>query len=173
VLTGPCLLGFTIGYFALAARWSLGSEKMTPKTCSIYDPHYWKVEHYWKRNESPLKNVFAGTPFRNVISRLVGIKVGAKVFDDGSFASEKLLVEIGDYCTLNAMSVLQCHSLEDAMFKSDRIKLGKGCSIGPNAFVHYGVTIGDNAVVDPDSFVMKGETVGADTTWRGNPARQI
>jgi non-ribosomal peptide synthetase-like protein len=95
------------------------------------------------------------------------------VFDDGCYVSEKGLVEVGDYCNLNEASVLQGHSLEEGLFKCDSIQLGRGCSIGTNAFVHYGVRIGDRAVLDPDSFLMKGEGVEAETTWQGNPAYSV
>ncbi len=52
-----------------------------------------------------------------------------------------------------------CHSLEDGTFKSDYIRIGRGCTLGASAFVHYGVTIDDYAVLAPDSFLMKGEEV--------------
>ena len=55
--------------------------------------------------------------------------------------------------------MLQAHSLEEGVFKSDYIRLGSGCSIGPGAFVHYGVTMGDHVVLDADSFLMKGEVL--------------
>jgi hypothetical protein len=31
----------------------------------------------------------------------------------------------------------------------------------------------DNVVIECDSFLMKGEHVPANSTWRGNPAREI
>jgi hypothetical protein len=31
----------------------------------------------------------------------------------------------------------------------------------------------DNVTLDPDSFLMKGEHALANSTWRGNPAREI
>jgi len=67
--------------------------------------------------------------------------------------------------------VLQAHSLEEGVFKSDTIRLGSGCSVGPGAFVHYGVTMGDHVVLDADAFLMKGEVLEAHTGWRGNPAK--
>ena len=67
--------------------------------------------------------------------------------------------------------MLQAHSLEEGVFKSDIIRIGNGCSIGPGAFVHYGVTMGDHVVLDADFFLMKGETLDAYTGWRGNPAK--
>ena len=52
--------------------------------------------------------------------------------------------------------MLQAHSLEEGVFKSDHIRIGNGCSIGPGAFVHYGVTMGDHVVLDADSLPDEG-----------------
>ena len=70
--------------------------------------------------------MFSGTPFKGLIWRLLGIKVGKKLFDDGSGIPEKSLVSIGDYCTINQMVTIQGHSLEDGAFKSDYIRIGDG-----------------------------------------------
>jgi len=86
---------------------------------------------------------------------------------------EKTFVSIGDDCTLNAGSIIQCHSQEDGAFKSDSTTIGSGCTLGVGAFVHYGVTMGDGAVLAPDSFLMKGEDVPAHAHWGGNPAMEI
>ncbi len=69
--------------------------------------------------------------------------------------------------------VIQPHSLEEAVFKSDRVKIGTGCTLGVACNLHYGVTMGDYVVIEPNSFVMKGEILDEDTTWRGNPARAV
>ncbi len=86
---------------------------------------------------------------------------------------EKSLVSIGNDCTFNAGSVIQCHSMEDSIFKSDRTTIGAGCTIGNYALVHYGVTMGDGAVLAADSFLMKGEEIGPHARWGGNPAREM
>jgi carbonic anhydrase/acetyltransferase-like protein (isoleucine patch superfamily) len=49
--------------------------------------------------------------------------------------------------------------------------MGSGCSVGPGAFVHYGVRMGDHVVLDADSFLMKGEVLDSHTGWCGNPAK--
>ena len=87
--------------------------------------------------------------------------------------SERTLVTIGDDCALNNGSKIQCHSQEDATFKSDHTTLGSGCSIGIGALVHYGVTMGHDSVLAADSFLMKGEEVPAHARWGGNPAREM
>ncbi len=163
----------TIGYFVGLEWCSLGFRRLRPLTCTIYDDRYWLVERHWKVADTPLQSLFTGTPFKSVISRLLGVRVGKMVFDDGCMPTEKTLAVIGDYCTLNEESTLQSHSLEEGVFKSDHIKIGKGCTLGINAFAHYGVTMGDNAILAADSFLMKGETVDSNAHWLGNPAKAI
>ena len=99
--------------------------------------------------------------------------MGRKVFDDGGYFDENTLIEIGDYTNINAECVIQPHSLEKGVFKSDYVKIGMGCTLGVSSNLHYGVTMGDYVVLGPNSFLMKGEIVDSDTTWRGNPARTV
>jgi non-ribosomal peptide synthetase-like protein len=139
----------------------------------MYDDYFLFHERHWKFSVSPLLKLFKGTPFKNVISRFFGVRLGRMVFDDGCVFVDKTLVQVGDYANLNDSSVLQGHSLEEGVFKSDHIVVGNGCSLGAGAFVHYGVRIGDHVVIDPDSFVMKGESADANTIWRGNPAKVV
>ena len=87
--------------------------------------------------------------------------------------SERSLATIGDDCTLNVGSGVQCHSQEDGTFKSDRSTIGAGCTLGVGALVHYGVTMGGGSVLAPDSFLMKGEEVPPGARWGGNPAREM
>ncbi|MGI9491673.1 MAG: Pls/PosA family non-ribosomal peptide synthetase, partial [Geminicoccaceae bacterium] len=167
-------LALTIGYYVGNEWLSLRFKRLQPLTCTIYDQRYWHVERHWKLfDSSPLRYLFAGTPFRNIITHLRGTKIGKRVFDDGSYMSERTMTEIGDYCTLNEFITLQSHSLEEGVFKSDFIKIGKGSTIGISAFAHYGTTIGDNAKLAADSFLMKGEIVESDEVWMGNPAKAI
>jgi non-ribosomal peptide synthetase-like protein len=140
---------------------------------SIYDPYFWWHERHWKLSDSPIVSRFGGTPFKNLISRLVGVKIGRKVYDGGCSITERTLTHIGDYANLNEGSVLQAHSLEEGVFKSDHIRIGRGSTLGAGAFVHYGVSMGEHVVLDADSFLMKGELLDAHTHWRGNPARLV
>ena len=114
-----------------------------------------------------------GTPFKNLIWRGLGVRVGRRVFDDGCYLTERTLTTIGDDCMLNANTKIQCHSQEDGTFKSDRSTLGAGCTLGVGAIVHYGETMGAGAVLAPDTFLMKGEDVPEHARWGGNPAREM
>ncbi|MET7996741.1 Pls/PosA family non-ribosomal peptide synthetase [Amycolatopsis sp. NPDC005232] len=160
---------FNILLAAFAERVVLGFHRLVPRFVSIHDPNFWRHERLWKVLAVA---AFAGTPFRTLHWRLLGVRVGKRLFDDGSTIPEKTLVTLGDDVLLNAGSVIQCHSLEDGTFKSDYTTLGDGVVVGMGAFVHYGVTMGDGSVLEADGFLMKGEETAPFTRWSGNPATE-
>ena len=162
---------FIFGYFVMMEKLSLGFGRLQAKTVTMYDDYFLFHERHWKFCGHPLMSLFSGTPLKPFVSYLLGIKIGKKVFDDGAYLYDKTLIEIGDYANLNIASVVQAHSLEEGMFKSDHIKIGAGCTLQCGAFVHYGVTMGENAILGPNAFLMKGETVDPGAVWQGNPAR--
>jgi hypothetical protein len=164
---------FSIAFFVLLERAVTGFRALSPQFCSIYDPYFWWHERFWKMSAGTYLALFNGTPMKNLLWRALGVRVGRRVFDDGCAIPEKSLVTIGDGAALNAGSAIQAHSLEDGTFKSDRVTIGAGCTLGTGAFVHYGVRMRDGAVLDADSFLMKGEDVPARARYRGNPAREV
>jgi len=144
-----------------------------PTICSVYHPDFWWAERIWKVHPIHCLHAFDGTPFKNVLWRLMGVQVGRRTFDDGAHISEPTLTAIGDESVLNYRSKIQCHSQEDGTFKCDRTMVGAGCTIGVGAFVLYGVTMGDGSVLAADSFLMKGEDVPRGARWGGNPAMEM
>ncbi|MEU7811619.1 Pls/PosA family non-ribosomal peptide synthetase [Pseudonocardia sp. NPDC049154] len=164
---------FTILWFVLWERLVIGFRGLRPKACSIYDIGFWRHERFWKLVVPPIERQLAGTPWKNLVSRMLGVRIGRRVFDDGVAMTERTLTTIGDDCCLNTGSIIQCHSQEDGAFKSDRTTLGAGVTLGVSALVHYGVTIEDAVEIEPDSFVMKGEQVPAGSRWGGNPAEEL
>jgi non-ribosomal peptide synthetase-like protein len=174
VMLNVAVLVFSVFYFALVERASTRFRGLRPSYCSIYQIDFWRTERFFKFcARIGLHRIFNGTPYKAMLFRMVGVNIGKRLFDDGASMAEKNLVTLGDDVTLNAGSVLQCHSQEDYAFKSDRITVGSGATIGVGAFVHYGVTIGDSAVLAPDSFLMKGEEISAHERWGGNPAEEM
>jgi non-ribosomal peptide synthetase-like protein len=163
-------LAFTVGFHVLVERAVTSFRALSPQFCSIYHPYFWWHERFWKMSAGTYLAMFNGTPMKNLLWRALGVRIGHKVFDDGCAIPEKSLTSIGDEAVLNAGSTIQAHSLEDGLFKSDRITIGPSVTLGPRAFAHYGVTVHDGAVIEADSFLMKGEEVGRFERWRGNPA---
>ena len=136
-----------VGFNVLIERLSLQFGSLQPKYCSIYDPYYWHHENHWKMSDTAFGAPFNGTPFKSLIWRMLGVKVGRRLFDDGGAMSERTLVEIGDDVTIGELAMIQPHTMEDGAFKTDRIKIGNGVTIGANAFINYGVVMGDNAFI--------------------------
>jgi non-ribosomal peptide synthetase-like protein len=165
------MLLFSVGYWVLVERASVGFGRLEAKTVGLYDRYFLYHERHWKFCANPLVQAFAGTPLKNLISWLLGVKIGRRIFDDGANIYDKTLIEIGDYANLNAGCVLQGHSLEEGIFKSGHVKIGAACSIASGAFVHYGVDMGESVTLGSNAFLMKGETPPPDTVWEGNPAK--
>jgi non-ribosomal peptide synthetase-like protein len=160
-------------YYALVERCFEALGPPPPRICSIYEPAFWWVERVWKLHPINFFHLFDGTPFKNVLWRLIGVRVGKRVYDDGVYISEPTLTVIGDECVLNHQCIIQCESQEDGTFKSGPATLGARCTIGVGAFLLYDVTLGDGSVLAADSFLMKGEEVPAGAHWGGNPAKEI
>lgn len=163
-------LVFRVLITVLVERSVIGFRRLTPQYCSIYDPYFWLHERLWKLLATP---PFNGTPFKSWVWRMLGVKVGKRLYDAGVNIPEKTLVSIGDDCAFNEGTAIQCHSLEDGTFKSDHIVLGDRCSLGVEAFVNYGVTMRDGSSLEADSLLMKGEDVPENTVFTGNPARAV
>jgi non-ribosomal peptide synthetase-like protein len=164
---------FTVCYWVLVERLVMRFRSLEPRICSIYDRAFWRHERYWKVPAQAYIQLFNGTPFKGMVWRMLGVRVGRRLFDDGLTMTERTLVTIGDDCTFNLSSNVQCHSQEDGAFKSDRSTIGNGCTLGVNAFVHYGTDVGDGAVIEAHSFLMKGEEVPPHARWSGNPASEV
>lgn len=168
------MLVFTVLYFAFVERASTGFRGVRPKHCSIYEVDFWRTERFFKLcARANVHRLMNGTPFKALLWRLVGVRVGKRLFDDGAGMSEKNIITIGDDVILNAGAYIQCHSQEDYAFKSDATTIGSGCTLGVATMVHYGVTMGDGVVLAPDSFLMKGSEVPAHERWGGNPAEAL
>lgn len=160
-------------YYALVERGCEALGPPPPGICSIYDPGFWWVERLWKLHPGQFLSIFNGTPFKSLLWRLIGVRIGRRVFDDGTHISEPLLTTVGDECVLNRLSKIQCDSQEDGTYKSGYTTLGAGCTLGVGAFVHYGVTMGAGSLLAADAFLMKGEDVPPGAQWAGNPAREV
>jgi non-ribosomal peptide synthetase-like protein len=163
---------FMIAFFIVLERAAQGFRAMRPTVCSIYDVKFWRHERFWKFITYP-EPFFDGTPFKPLLWRLQGVRMGRRVFDDGCTIPEKTLVSVGDHATLNAHSIVQCHSMEDGAFKLDAIRIGSGATVGIGIYLHYDVVMGDGSVLEADSFLMKGSQVPAGARYGGNPAQEI
>ena len=141
---------------------------------------------------SPGAHIGAGTRIWAFANILDGVVIGADCnICDGCFVEKGAV--IGNHVTLkNHVCVWDGVTLEDDVFVGagttfindrnprsnrkdawvlEKIVVKKGASIGANATIMCGVTIGEYAVIGAGSVVLK--DVPAHTTVVGNPARKI
>ena len=131
------------------------------------------VNGVFEMNAAAAMTPLLGTPFISAALRLMGCKIGKWCYLETTLFSEFDLVEIGDRACLNIGSTVQNHLFEDRIFKADRIKIGKGCTVGNMGVVLYGTEMQDGASLGPLSVLMKGEVLPANTRWQGTPCAPI
>lgn len=112
-----------------------------------------------------------GTPYINIYLRLLGCKIGKRVFTDTTDITEYDLVDVGDDAALNENAGLQTHLFEDRVMKVAGLKIGARASIGSLAIVLYDAVVEDDAQLGDLSVLMKGETLPSGTSWEGSPAQ--
>jgi non-ribosomal peptide synthetase-like protein len=172
-MSGFLVVCWTILYFAFVERASTGFKGVRPRYCSIYDIEFWRVERFFKLSASLPYKMVDGTPYKSMVLKLLGVRVGKRLFDNGAVLDEKNIVTFGDDVTLNEGTHIQCHSQEDYAFKCDGITIDSGATVGVGAWVHYGTSMGEGSVLAPDAFLMKGGEMPAFTHWGGNPAEEM
>lgn len=100
-----------------------------------------------------------------VIGNKVTIKPGVQIWDGITLEDE---VFIGPNVTFTNDIKPRSKQYPETFL---RTIIKKGASIGANATILPGITIGENAMIGAGSVVLK--DVPANTVWVGNPARQI
>lgn len=100
-----------------------------------------------------------------VIGNRVTIKPGVQLWDGITVEDD---VFIGPNVTFTNDPKPRSKKYPEVFLKT---LVRKGASIGANATILPGITIGENAMVGAGSVVLK--NIPANTTWVGNPARQI
>ncbi|MGA2233010.1 MAG: Pls/PosA family non-ribosomal peptide synthetase, partial [Tepidisphaeraceae bacterium] len=118
-----------------------------------------------------LLDVLTGTPFLPWCYRLLGAKIGRRVFLDTTEFTEFDLVEIGDDAALNADCTIQTHLFEDRVMKVSNVRIGDRCTVGAESVVLYDSIMQAGSSLGPLSLLMKGETLPAGTGWEGTPAQ--
>lgn len=94
------------------------------------------------------------TPIGNLFYRMMGMKMGKGVMINTTNISDACLIELGDYVTIGGSASLMAHYGMGGYLIIDKLKIGKGSSIGLNANILGGVTIGKNVTIAPGSVIL-------------------
>ena len=113
--------------------------------------------------------VLQGTPFLPWYLRLLGARIGRRVYIDSTGFLEFDLLAIGDRSVLNKNCILQTHLFEDRVMKAAGLHIGNDCEIGTQSIVLYDAEMKDGARLGSLSLLMKGEVLPAGKVWAGSP----
>ncbi|HSK61767.1 MAG TPA: Pls/PosA family non-ribosomal peptide synthetase [Actinomycetospora sp.] len=118
-----------------------------------------------------LLGLLVGTPALPAMLRLMGARIGRRVWIGTTYLTEFDLVEVGDDACIGTAVSLQTHLFEDRVMKMSVLRIGDGASVGTRSVVLYDAVVGEGVALGPLSLLMKGEELPAGTDWRGIPAQ--
>ena len=160
--------------FVAMAKWILVG-KYKPCERPLWSTFVWRNELVNALHEHLadmfLVEMLTGTPFVCWYFRLLGAKIGRRVYMETTDLTEFDLVRVGSEATLNADCTIQTHLFEDRVMKMSTIDIASRCTVGSGALVLYDTKMEEGACLADLSLLMKGETLPAWTRWEGIPAR--
>ncbi len=160
--------------FTILVKWALVG-KYRPGEKPLWSTFVWRNELINALHEhlaGPfLVGLLTGTPFLAWYLRLLGAKIGRRVYLETMDFSEFDLARIGDEAALNSDCTVQTHLFEDRVMKMSHVDIGAQCSVGASSLVLYDTRMEGRSQLGPLSLLMKGETLPAGTTWAGIPAQ--
>ncbi len=116
------------------------------------------------------------TFFSNLFFRIIGCKMGKRVFLNTWTLNDAYLIELGDDVTVGGGAELSCHIYEKGRLILDRIRIGEGSLIGANCYISPGVVVGSRCLIGLGSVIRRGKKIPDGTTYTslaGLPARQM
>jgi non-ribosomal peptide synthetase-like protein len=167
--------GLGAAFLTIAVKWILVG-RYRPAEHPLWSTAVWRNELINALHEhlaEPfLIGALTGTPFVCWYFRLLGAKIGRRVYMETTDLSEFDLAEIGDEAVLNADCTVQTHLFEDRVMKMSTVKIGPRARVGAGSLVLYDTVMEPAASLGSLSLLMKGETLPAGTRWEGIPAQR-
>ncbi|WP_094570126.1 Pls/PosA family non-ribosomal peptide synthetase [Mucilaginibacter xinganensis] len=149
--------------------------KYKPKQRPMWSWAVWRSEAITSTYEALsipfLLEYLQGTPWLPLLMRLLGVKMGKRVFMNTTDITEFDMVTICDDAALNADCGPQTHLFEDRVMKVGSVKIGARSSIGAGTIILYDSELGDDTNIEALSLVMKGERLSPGTDWTGSPVK--
>lgn len=118
-------------------------------------------------------NRMQGTPLGPFVLRLLGAKVGKRVFFSGFEAGAVDLVEIGDDVTLGGkLSIANAEVIGNELVIG-RVTIGQDAYIGTSCALGHDTVVGEGAELSDLTALSPGMRVGAFEHWDGSPGHKI
>ena len=152
--------GTTAALLMVGIKWLL-MGRYHPCERPLWSPFVWRTEVVTSLLDnfaSPFfLDLLAGTPYICMFFRLLGAKIGRRVYLDTTELTEFDLVHIGNDVAVNLDCTLQTHLFEDRVMKMATVKVDDNCHLGAMSLVLYDTHLRDGSSVGDLSLFMKGE----------------
>ena len=171
LLYGGCAVA--AGLFVVGLKW-LVMGRYRPDERPLWSHFVWRSEMITALHDYLavpfIAHALCGTPLICWYFRLMGAKIGRRVYMNTVQLTEFDLVEVGDDACLNSDATLQTHLFEDRVMKMSYVRVGPACNVGAQSLVLYDTQMEAGSTLGDLSLLMKGETLPAGTRWQGIPA---
>ncbi len=97
---------------------------------------------------------FTPTPLNILFYRMMGMKIGRDSHINTTNISDPCLIEIGDKVTIGGSATIIAHYATQGYLIVDRVKIGKGVTVGLKATIMGDVEIGEGASIGPHEVVF-------------------
>lgn len=104
------------------------------------------------------------SPMNILFYKLMGMKIGKGVVINTSNISDPCLITLGDFVTIGGSATLMAHYGMKGYLIIDKLVIKKKTTIGLNANILGGVTIGENCTISPNSVVLPKTVIPNNTT---------
>ncbi|MDP4207808.1 MAG: amino acid adenylation domain-containing protein [Bacteroidota bacterium] len=149
--------------------------KYRPDARPLWTSFVWRNEFINSISENLVYPFFEymvlGTPLAPVYFRLMGCKIGKRVYMETTEITEFDLVSIGNDSSLNYLCTIQTHLFEDRVMKMSHVNIGNNCTIGSLSVILYDTRMQDDSYLQGLSLIMKGESLPEGTQWQGAPCQ--
>jgi non-ribosomal peptide synthetase-like protein len=166
--------GIAAASFTILVKWLLVGQ-YRPAEKPLWSTFVWRNELINALHEHLavpfLVGALTGTPFLSWYFRLLGARIGRRVYLETTDLTEFDLARIGDEAAINADATIQTHLFEDRVMKMSYLEIGPRCSVGTSSLVLYDSRMESGSRLGSLSLLMKGEVLPTGTTWDGSPAR--
>lgn len=158
----------------LILRLMLKLKPILPGTYLMNDPlfTYWKlytvIYEFGKGALLPFTTIFA----KPLVAKLFGARIGKDIALGGTLVDPQL-IEIGEGAIIGQDSIITAHTINSGSITLKPVRIGARATIGVNAVVMSGVTVGFGAIIAASSVLPPDTYVPPNELWGGIPAKKL
>eukprot|EP01112_Ceratiomyxa_fruticulosa_P015142 TRINITY_DN4420_c0_g2_i2.p1 TRINITY_DN4420_c0_g2~~TRINITY_DN4420_c0_g2_i2.p1 ORF type:complete len:1801 (-),score=375.35 TRINITY_DN4420_c0_g2_i2:187-5427(-) len=170
------IVGIALALIHIITKWCLIGRYKPGTAIRIWS---WKFILWWvvERQSDFVSYLFirflCGTPLIVWYYKLLGARIGKRVYVETYMLYNADLVHIGDDTSIEKDAVLRAYRIVDGYIIMNEIVIGEKCSIGPLAVVLPTSEMRDGCILGPNSLLPENKCLPRDTKWHGSPVKFI